>query len=439
MPLPSSDSRALVSPSADAAAKPTRVRYRVAGLTFALAMITYLDRVCIATLTPSIVAEFSLTKVQMGYVFSAFALAYAAFEIPTARYADCIGTRAILTRIVVWWSLFTMATGAAFNFASLLVTRFLFGAGEAGAWPSAARTIGRWIPRTERGLIQGLFFASAYLAGAFAPLLVTLLLGWGSWRWVFGLFGLIGLIWAAVWHVWFRSEPAEHRDVNAAELKLITAGCETEQRHAGGGRFWRQVLLNRNVLALCLMYVPNSCIFYFCITWLPTYLKERHHFAAISLSVFTGLPLLVGAVGVVLGGWAMDGLSRRFGDRIGRCGLGAGAYLVASLALLAVPFSGAPVVAAGLIALAVAANTFTLSAAWGTCIDIGGSNSGVVSATMNTAGQIGSLLCPLVVAYTLQWFNNWDISIFIMSALFFIGAICWVIIDPRGRVLEPVK
>ena len=186
------------------------------------------------------------------------------------------------------------------------------------------------------------------------------------------------------------------------------------------------------------MYFPNSFIFYFCITWLPTYLKERHQFESASLSIFTGLPLFVSIFGVLLGGVTMDALSKRFGDRVGRCGLGATAYMVAALALLAAPHSGSPVAAAVLIALAMAANTFTLSAAWGTCIDIGGSNSGVVSATMNTASQIGSLLCPLVVAYTLKWFNNWDVSIYVMGVLFFIGALCWIVIDPRRKVLEVV-
>ncbi|MSU70687.1 MAG: MFS transporter [Opitutaceae bacterium] len=425
----------LAPASSNPIAKSTRVRYKVAGLTFLLAMITYLDRVCIATLAPSIMAEFSITKVQMGYVFSAFALAYAAFEIPTARFADQIGTRAVLTRIVVWWSAFTIATGAAFNYASFLAARFLFGAGEAGAWPCAARVFARWIPRRERGTLQGLFFSAAFLSGAITPLMVTFLLQHLSWRLVFVVFGLFGLAWAAVWHWWFRSEPAEHPEVNQAELELIASDCGAATSHAGGARFWRQVLLNPNVLALCLMYFPNSFVFYFCITWLPTYLKERHNFTTLSLDFFTGLPLLLSAFGVVLGGLTMDRLIARYGDRIGRCGLGAAAYSVAALALLIAPSCADPITAAVLIAVAMAANTFTLSAAWGTCIEIGGSNAGVVSATMNTAGQIGSLLCPLIVAYTLKWFNNWDISIYIMSALFFVGVACWCIIDPRRQLL----
>jgi sugar phosphate permease len=293
-------------PSSPAPAQPTRVRYRVAGLTYLLAMIVYLDRVCLATLAPRISSEFVLTKVQMGYVFSAFALAYAIFEIPTARVADRLGTRDVLTRIVIWWSAFTMLTGAAFNYVSLLAARFLFGAGEAGAWPCSARVFASWIPRRERGTAQSFFFSAAFLSGALTPFVVTLLLQHISWRWVLVTFGTLGLLWAAAWHRWFRSEPSEHPDVNAAERDLIAAGGGAAPGHAGGGKFWRQIILNRNVLALCLMYFPNSCVFYFCITWLPTYLKERHNFTALSVDVFTGLPLLLSVFSVIIGGFTMD-------------------------------------------------------------------------------------------------------------------------------------
>lgn len=143
----------------------TRVRYRVVGMTCLLAMVTYLDRACIATLAPQIMRDLSLSKEQMSWVYSAFAIAYAAFEIPTAWWADRSGTRRVLTRIVVWWSGFTVLTAAAFDFTPLVVTRFLFGIGEAGAWPSVARTFSRWIPPAERGRMQGIFFSGAHRAG----------------------------------------------------------------------------------------------------------------------------------------------------------------------------------------------------------------------------------------------------------------------------------
>lgn len=134
-----------------------------------LAMVTYFDRACIGKLAPDISRALSLSKEQMSVVFSAFALAYALFEVPTAWWADRQGTRGVLTRIVLWWSALTMATSAAFSYISLVAIRFLFGAGEAGAWPCVARTFSRWIPPLQRGRVQGYFFAGAHLAGDSRP------------------------------------------------------------------------------------------------------------------------------------------------------------------------------------------------------------------------------------------------------------------------------
>jgi MFS family permease len=414
--------------------QPTRVRYRVVGLAVLLAMITYLDRVCISKLAPDIMRDLHLSKVQMGYVFSSFALAYALFEIPTAWWADRIGTRTILARIVIWWSAFTIATAGAFNYGSLLLTRFLFGAGEAGAWPCVARTFSRWIPRRERGTIQGAFFAGAHLAGGLTPLLVVALLPYLHWRMIFVCFGALGFVWAAGWYAWFRDDPAQHSSVNAAELERIVAERPADAGHAGGWAYWKKLFRSRNVVALCIMYVPNSVVFYFCITWLPTYLHERHGFDAATLGFLSGLPLLLSVVSQLLGGIVTDQLASRFGLRVGRRVTGGTGYVIAGVALLFAAASPSPVPAAVLISVATAACMFTTAAAWGTCIEVGRDHAGVVSAAMNTSGQIGSLLCPLVVAYSVQWFANWSLPLFGMGTLFLLGAACWLIIDPQ----EPV-
>ena len=198
------------------------VRYRVLAFTVALAGITYLDRVCIAQTAQDVMRDLSLSTRQMSFVFSAFTIAYAIFEVPTGAWGDRIGARRLLTRIVIWWSSFTIATAAAFNFTSLLAVRFLFGAGEAGAFPNVSKTFSRWFPATERGTAQGIFFAGAHLGGGLTPLLVLALLHVLSWRMVFVVFGAIGFVWAAAWFVWFRDDPAEHSEVSAAELALIT-------------------------------------------------------------------------------------------------------------------------------------------------------------------------------------------------------------------------
>ena len=367
--------------------RPTRVRYRVVGIVILLGMVTYLDRVCIATLSPHIMADLGLDKVQMGYVFSAFALAYALFEIPTAKMADRRGTRVVLARIVTWWSVFTLATAAAVNHTMLLVVRFLFGAGEAGAWPCMARTFSRWIPQNERGRVQGIFFAGAHLMGGLTPIIVTALLVFMPWRLIFVCFGLVGFVWVIAWYRWFRDEPAEHAAVNAAECALIEAGRGAPTAHLGGWAYWRKLLANRNVLALCVMYIPNSVVFYFCITWLPTYLKEQHGFATATANALSGLPLLLSVTGDLFGGLITDKVTARFGLKHGRSTVGVVSYLIAATCLLSVPFCSHPMLAAGLIAVAVATTMLSLAGAWATCMDVGREHTGTVGAAMNTAGD----------------------------------------------------
>ncbi|HUR59885.1 MAG TPA: MFS transporter [Opitutaceae bacterium] len=415
---------------------PTRTRYKVVGLMVLLAMVTYLDRACIATLAPDIMRDLHLSKEQMSWVYSSFALAYGFFEIPTAWWADRRGTRRVLTRIVLWWSAFTMATAAAFNLVSMLITRFLFGLGEAGAWPCVARTFSRWIPLAQRGRIQGIFFSGAHLAGGLTPMIALALSGWIGWRGVFIVFGAIGVVWAAVWYGWFRDEPSEHPGVNAAENALILAGRSTGADEHAGWPYWRRLFGHRNTLPLCLAYIPNSCAFYFCITWLPTYLKEKHGFASLSLGFFAGLPLMTAVFGDLFGGAATDFAARKFGLRLGRAGVAGLGNTIAGIAMLSAAFAPHPVVAIGLISLAVMATMFTLGATWGTCQDIGGRHVGVVSAAMNTAGQVGSFFTPLAVTWLLREFADWNAPVFAIGGIFLVGALCWFVIDPRDKVFE---
>lgn len=414
--------------------RPSTVRFRVVAFCVLLAMITYLDRACIATMAPQIMEDLHFGKEQMSYVYSAFAVAYAAFEIPTAIWADRLGTRQVLVRIVAWWSVFTLATAAAIGQRSLVAIRFLFGMGEAGAWPSAARTFSQWIPRRERGTVQGIFFAGAHLSGGLTPSLVLALLAFLDWRAIFVLFGAVGFLWAWAWHRWYRDDPRHHPGVNEAEWAVIMAGRDVAQAHDIDWAFWRRVLGHRNVLALCAMYFPNSFVFYFCITWLPTYLKEKHGFEDAQLGLFAGLPLLLSVAADLFGGVTTDWATARFGLRIGRAGVGGLAYAAAALATLLATMTDNPWAAATLVAVGTAASMFILGAAWGTCIDIAGNHSAVVSATMNTAGQIGSILSPIVVVYLAERFADWNAPLILIAVLFAIGALCWCLIDPRRRV-----
>jgi MFS transporter, ACS family, glucarate transporter len=430
-------SRMLKVPTTTGAQRATRVRYRVVGLAVLLASVTYLDRVCISKLAPDIMKDLGLSKYQMSFVFGVFALAYALFEIPTARWADRRGTRLVLARIVAWWSAFTIATAAAFNFSSMLVTRFLFGAGEAGAWPCVTSTFARWIPAKERGTIQGIFFMGAHVSGAITPLLVTAMMGFLPWRVIFVLFGMVGFVWVAAWYLWFRDDPSQHPQVNEAERQLILVDRQPAAAHGASWRYWVRLATHRNTWPLCLMYIGNVCAYYFCITWYPTYLDEQ--FSCLSptaLAIAAGLPLGMSVLGDLFGGLVTDRLTRRYGLRFGRCGLGAVAYLLAGVAMYDAAVTQDAAICIGLLSFAVALAMFTLGAAWATCIDIGGSHSGVVSATMNTAGNGTSMVFPFLAVFLKESFGTWDAPLYMLSAILFVGVVCWCLIDPRKRVFD---
>ena len=415
-------------------ARVTRVRYRVLAMAVLLAAITYLDRVCISVTAPAMRRDLGLSQVQMSFVFSAFTLAYAIFEIPTGRWGDRVGTRRVLLRIVSWWSSFTIATGAVFSYPSLLVTRFLFGAGEAGAWPNVAITFSRWFPLRERGTAQGIFFSGAHLAGGLTPLLVTALMAYFNWRMLFVLFGSVGFIWAFAWYRWFRDTPAEHPAVSPEERAYIESGRAILVSEHGGIALWRRLLANLTVVFLCLMYFTQVYGFYLYITWLPTYLKESRGFSSLALGILAGLPLTLSAVADVLGGLTTDAIATRFGLRIGRAAVGGGSLAAAGVFLISGTFVQNPVLAAILISLAAAASNFLLGAAWGTCLDIGGNHSGVVSAAMNTSGAVGGILSPILLAFVVQHFATWSAPMYFTGFLYLAGALCWLAIDPRRRV-----
>jgi MFS transporter, ACS family, glucarate transporter len=413
----------------------TRVRFQVLTFTVALAGVTYLDRVCIARAEGQIRADLGLTKVQMGFVFGAFTIAYALFEIPTGAWGDRIGPRRVLTRIVAWWSGFTIATAAAFNYASLLVIRFLFGMGEAGAFPNASKVISRWFPAAERGTAQGIFFAGAHLGGGLTPILVGALLVVTSWRWIFVIFGMVGFAWAWAWFRWFRDEPAEHPAVGEAERKYIESGRLADRPHPLNARRLGRILADRNVIALCLMYFTQAYGFYFNITWLPTYLEKARGFSGPTLGLLAGLPLILSAVADLTGGLATDRLVRAAGLRAGRCVIGGASLLVAGFALIAGAAIRDPLTAALWIALAGAADSFLLGAAWSTCLDIAGPDAGLVTGAMNTAGQLGAFLSPIILPFFLpEGAEDWATPLYIAGALYLAGSACWLFIDPRRPI-----
>ncbi|MEO7652110.1 MAG: MFS transporter, partial [Bryobacteraceae bacterium] len=258
-----------------AALKPTRTRYAVLFFVFSAAFITYLDRVCMSVAAPAIQADLGLSQLQFGWIFTAFYVAYAVFEIPTAWLGDRWGQRVMLIRIVACWSLFTVFTGMARSFAAMIATRSVFGAAEAGAFPTLSRALSRWFPVHERGRANGIMWTGARSGGAFAPPIAVALIGWLGWRNAFAIFGAVGLVWCAVCWRWYCDDPKDHASVNAAELELIRVGASPPP-HAAEGVPWRKLLLNRTMLALFGSYFASGFGFQFFVTWLPTYFMREH-------------------------------------------------------------------------------------------------------------------------------------------------------------------
>jgi MFS family permease len=404
----------------------------VVAFTVALAGVTYLDRVCISILAPAIMADLGLTMDQMSYVFSAFTFAYAIFEMPTAWWADRIGSRKVLTRIVVWWSAFTMLTAAASSYTVMLTTRFLFGVGEAGAWPNAGRVFSRWIPATERGRVQGVFFAGAHLAGGLTPGVVAWIALYLPWRAIFVLFGFVGLVWAAMWYRWFRDEPREHASVSPEERDYIENNRGIAPGHTRGS--WSMVFRTPGLFPLCVQYFANTYGFYFFITWLPTYLMNARGMQSAELAIFAGLPLTLSAIADVTGGMTTDVLARRLGVKKGYRLVGGVAYLLGAAIMLAGALTPQARLAGMLIAVAGALSMFTLAPSWSTAIGLGGTNAGLMGAVMNTAGQIGGILSPIVLSRLVGRFNDWSLPLIVLSGLYLIASVCWLFIQPeRGK------
>lgn len=409
--------------------QPTRTRFTLLRLMFALSVITYIDRVCIATAAPHIREALGLTPAQMGWVFSAFTIAYAVFEIPSGWLGDTLGPRKVLARIVLWWSAFTMATGAVWNYVSLLIARFLFGAGEAGAFPNMSRSLSRWFPLHERGTAHGVIFTGSRLGGAVTPLLVGTMITRAGWRQAFWTFGILGIVWCIFWWKWFRDDPAKHPSVNAEELRAIQAGG---QEH--NARLTRDTLLSPRLLWIGLMYFCYGYCLYFYLTWLPTYLRDGRGFSTYGTNVVHTVILLSAAGASILGGRLTDYLTRRYGLRIGRA-IGVVAMPVSAIALCVAALTQSATVAAVAMTLAAGAEDLCLSPSWAMCHDIGGDAAGTVTAIMNTYGNIGGALSPLVVGYALDWWGSWSIPLLLAAGVAVLGGFFTLLVDTRPEAV----
>ena len=408
------------------------VRYRTLGFLFVLMLITYLDRVCFSTTASSMSRELGLSLEQIGLAGSCFVLGYVLFEIPGGWLADRFGARMMLTRIVIWWSAFTALTGVAWNLGSLVLIRFLFGCGEAGAFPGATSAIARWFPRMEFARAQSIVMLGSRIGFAMTSWIVIALMSTYGWRAVYWIFAVLGVIWAASWGVWYRDLPEQHRSVRTDELALIR---DQRAEPASSSHFrWREILSNRSLLALCGMYSGYTWGLYFYIQWLPTYLEQARGLALPDVGPIAAAVLLSGAVANVVGGWASDRLVPRFGLRSARR-IPAMTGLVAAGVLLAL----AATLEDNTLALVCLGTSFgsaelILAVTWATALDMGGSAAGVVSGTMNSLGQVGGALAPWLIGMMVDRTGSWEVPLLVSAAYYVVSALLWLAIDPQRRV-----
>ncbi|HEY1341244.1 MAG TPA: MFS transporter [Bryobacteraceae bacterium] len=412
------------------------MRYWVVVFAVTLAVITYIDRVCISFAAPSISRDLGLDSVQMGWAFTAFGWAYALFEVPGGFLGDWIGPRRVLMRIVLWWSFFTAATGWAWNFLSLTITRFFFGAGEAGCFPNLTKAFTVWLPERERVRAQGAMWLSARWGGAFTPLLVAKVMEWVGWRHSFEIFGCIGVVWAAIFYAWFRDDPLQNPRMNAAERDLVRQSARLGSGHHPVP--WRRFLTSPQVWMLCWQYFCLSYGWYFYITWLPTYLQQGRGLTIPKSAVLAIAPLFFGGLGnpvSVVAGMILNHFVRNVAvtRRIIAC-IGftdAAGFLVLSTRM------PDPVMAVLAIGMASFCNDLVMPGAWAAAMDVGGKHAGTLSGAMNMWGNIGGALSPLAIGYILSWtHNNWNLTFYISAAIYLLGIVCWLFLDPVTP-LEP--
>jgi len=428
---------------ADAApARPSRGRWYVLLLISVMYLITYLDRVNISTAAPLISKEYGFDKVIMGVIFSAFVWAYALFQVPGGWLSDRFGARGVLTAVVAYWSIMTAATAAAFSATSFIVVRFLFGVGEAGAFPGATRAMQLWYPQRERGLVQGVTHSASRLGAAIAPPLVVLIMSEFGWRWVFVICGAVGLVWSLWWSLSYRNLPEEeHGLVNPAELEIIrgrdaTGAIKPPPLEKQTDVPWATLVRSPNMWAImCAYFTYVYCLWIF-LSWLPSYLIEFRHFTLFKVGLLASLPLWAGVVGDTVGGLATDWLLKITGSaKLGRRIVGITGLLGCAVFIVPAALTDDPYTAVYCLTAAMFFLECTIGPSWAVPMDTGGKYSGTVSGMMNMAGNFGGALSPIVFGVLVQ-IGNWQAPFIVAAALLVGGSAVWAFwLDPDQPIL----
>jgi sugar phosphate permease len=413
--------------------RPTNIRRKMLWLTVAVYMITYMDRVVIATAAPSIQKEFSFSLITMGWIFSAFQIGYAVFQIPGGWLGDRFGARRALGGVVVWWSIFTAATATMWSAGSMIACRLLFGLGEAGSFPIATRSLSRWMLPAERGWALGVTHAGARLGGAITPVFVAFLITALGWRVPFFIFAFIGLAWAVLWHWYYRDSPTEHRGVNSAERTMISAALGKQSR-LRGAIVWRRLMRTPQLWLLSVAYFCYAYSLAIFLTWFPKYLMDARGFNLAQMGIFASLPLMAGVTGDVAGGWISDRWLKRSGNlKLARRVVAVVGFALAGVTIPMATLSHSAMFSVACFSAAVFGLELTVGVSWAVTLDIGGDYAGSVSAAMNTFGNTGGAIAAALTGYIVAH-SGWTPAFFVSSGLSLFAAALFLGIDASQRL-----
>jgi len=420
------------------AAKTSHIRWLLILWLFVLSAVAYLDRVNISVAGTLLAGEYGLSKIQLGWIFSAFLAGYALFQTPGGRLADKLGARRMLAMGVVWWGIFTALTAAvparfgAALFGFMLV-RFALGAGEAVIYPASNQFVARWIPSSERGLANGLIFSGVGAgAGLTPPLIAYLMLRYG-WRWSFVVCAILGLLAGLVWFFIARNSPDEHPLVSTDELERIQAGLPLPVEARPALVSWDRMLGSRDVLAVTLSYFSFGYVAWIFFSWFYIYLAEVRGLNLKASALYSMLPFLAMAVCSPLGGLLNDAATRKKSARAGRCGVAAVAMILAAVFLVLGSRTENTRVAVVVLAGGAGALYLSQSSFWSVTADIGGRSSGSVSGFMNMGNQIGGAMTALLTPWIASRLG-WQAPFFVAAVLCLGGAAAWLFVDPLKRM-----
>lgn len=412
---------------------PMKKRYQVLIVLSLLSMITFLDRIALSSASTSIMSELHISTVQWGWILGMFTIAYAAFEIPTGYLGDKYGGKKILIRVVLWWSIFTILTGFANGFIMLLWVRFLFGMGEAGAYPNTSIVLAKYFPILERGRAQATIWGASRLGAALTPFIVLPLQQKYSWNISFYLLGAVGIIWTLFWVIWHKENPNDCKDISKEELKIILENRDLPLENQVVKTSYWSGFKSKNLWFLLAMYFCYAIGAYFFQSWFHTYLEKGRHISKNELIWASSIPYLLAAIGCFTGGWISDKACIRWGKKWGRRIVPMVGLFVAGICIIGAALVSDNLLAIISLGIGMAFMDVTAPVAWAVAMDMGGTKSGSISGSMNTAGLTGAYISTVFFGYLASSYGYY-LPVLYIGIIVLMGSFIWLKIDATQKI-----